>query len=157
MTSVCTASDDAIIAAYKANGTYSKTAKELNISRQHVSKVVRKYNTINTTITKCDECKSTLIMEITQENALSDLSNQMKQYTDNYQTAIEKKDEKAAYAWSTARRDLLEKMLKVTGLYNTPLPTPIFAQESVGNLSDEEVEARARAILRKRCGDGGLK
>ena len=62
--------------------------------------------------------KGALRLEISQENALSDLSGQMKEYTDRYDKAMLDGDEKAAYAWSSRRVDLLEKMLKVTGLYD---------------------------------------
>jgi len=66
--------------------------------------------------------KGAVRLEITQENALSDLSKQMEQYTVNYERAIKDGDEKAALAWSARRVKLLERMLKVTGLYNNNAP-----------------------------------
>ena len=60
--------------------------------------------------------RGTIRLEINQENAISELSRQIVQYTENYERAIKLNDEDTAFKWSRNRIDLLEKMLRVTGL-----------------------------------------
>ena len=62
--------------------------------------------------------RQTIRLEITQENALTELSKQMQVYTQNFERAMKDGDEKSAYAWSQNRIALLDKMLRVTGLYS---------------------------------------
>jgi hypothetical protein len=64
-----------------------------------------------------DTIRATMRLEITQENTLSELAVQMKDYTDQYNNAMERGDEKAAYAWSQNRIKLIDMMAKITGLY----------------------------------------
>ena len=92
------------------------TAKELGVSE----KAVRNFRDKMRKGGEKDDfaaLKGRLRLDLTQENALSELSKQMKQYTDNYDRAI-LEDEKAALLWSRNRIDLLEKMLRVTGIYD---------------------------------------
>jgi transposase len=112
--------DSKIIELHCNGRSYTEIAHDLGISRQLASRVVRKYAENNGPITNNDDYRAAVKIEVTRENALSELSKQMTECTRNYDAAMGKKpsDEKAAYAWSTARRDLLDKMLKVTGLYN---------------------------------------
>jgi hypothetical protein len=103
-------------------------SKELNVSRGAVS-------TFKALLMKADQSlqtngmKAVARLEISQENALSELSKQLEQYTENYERSMRpnedgKVDEKGAYAWSTNRISLLREMLKVTGLYDAPKEQP---------------------------------
>ena len=102
-------------------------AEELGVSRKAISSFKRKIRkgaekvqTAQTEALQTAILKGAIRLEISQENALSDLSMQMIQYTAHYEQAVKNDDMKAAYAWSARRVDLLEKMLKVTGLYDAP-------------------------------------
>ena len=66
-------------------------------------------------------------MEVTQENALSQLSKQLSEYTDEYEKARTGGDPEMATRWAALRLKLLDMMNKVTGLYNerAPQTTPI--------------------------------
>jgi predicted transcriptional regulator len=94
-------------------------AKQLGVTRQAFYAYKKKARNITQTV-QTSVLKGALRLEISQENALSDLADQMKEYTDQYEKAVKDDDMKAAYAWSARRVDLLEKMLKVTGLYEAP-------------------------------------
>jgi len=107
------------------------------------------------TLSKGDEMgtiRQQVRLEISQEKALSELATQLKQYTDNYELAMKAGKTSEAYSWSSRRVDLLEKMLKVTGLYdaNTRLDKelpPQSIQDDVALLSDEELIRRATDII----------
>ncbi len=57
-------------------------------------------------------------LEVNQENALTELSNQMHEYTKQYEQALADGDMRLAGSWSQNRMALLDKMLRVTGLYS---------------------------------------
>jgi hypothetical protein len=83
----------------------------------------------------------------------------MEQYTENYERAVNSDDMKGAYAWSARRVDLLEKMLRVTGLYDKSKEEMVRGEviksvseeaEAVHQMPDEELERRTIDILAKR-------
>lgn len=118
---------DSEIVALHVNGlNYTQIAEQLNITRQTVAKVVKKHTENNKALTNepasIDVLKATIRLEINQENTLSELANQMKDYTDQYEKAMSAGDERSAYAWSQNRIKLVDMMAKITGLYN---PRPI--------------------------------
>jgi len=116
------ASEAVIMDKIIAGWSDTKISKELKVSRPVVAKVRADYQNRTKTITNIDELKPLIRLEINQENTLSELANQMKDYTDQYNKAMSNNDEKAAYAWSQNRIKLVDMMAKITGLYN---PRPI--------------------------------
>jgi predicted transcriptional regulator len=133
-------------------------SKELGVSRGAVS-------TFKGMLMKADQSlqtngiKAVARLEISQEEALSQLSTQLQQYTENYEKAMKpdgdgKVDEKAAYAWSCQRIALLDKMLRVTGLYCEKVKPPKDEEqqlnEAAGMMSDQELEERVKQIVERR-------
>ena len=118
--------DSDIIALHINGFNYTQIAEQLNITRQTVSKVVKKYTENNKALTNeptsLEALKNVIKLEITQENTLSELAKQMKDYTDQYEKAMKAGDERSAYAWSQNRIKLVDMMAKITGLYS---PRPI--------------------------------
>lgn len=114
---------DSEILALHLNGlNYTQIAKRLNLTRQTVAKVVKNCTNGNQILTdgstSIETLKDVIRLEITQENTLTELAEQLKDYTDQYEAAKGRDDEKAAYAWSQNRIKLIDMMAKITGLYN---------------------------------------
>ncbi len=114
--------DSVIMDRLITGGSNTQIGKDLGVSRQYVAKVREKLLNPKEIITNVNELKPIIRLEITQENTLSELSNQMKDYTDQYEKAMKAGDERSAYAWSQNRIKLVDMMAKITGLYN---PRPI--------------------------------
>lgn len=95
-----------------------QVAERLKLSRGYVRKVCNKYKNSDITKPLHPEVREIIRLEITQENTLSELTKQMKEYTDRYNQAIAAGDEKAAYAWSQNRIKIIDMMAKITGLYD---------------------------------------
>jgi predicted transcriptional regulator len=113
------AAPDSKIIALHCNGlSYTDIGKELGITRQCVARAVKKHVERNGDVTDLEAVHAAVRIEITREDALSDMFEQGEEYTKNYKRCMTNNDEKGAYAWAIARRDLLDKKLKVTGLYN---------------------------------------
>jgi len=85
-----------------------------DINRQAVSRYLR--NTLD--IEQEANARAAIRLEVNQENAVSELSSQLNEYTANYNAAMDRGDERAAAVWSRNRIDLLKEMLRVTGLYD---------------------------------------
>ena len=62
--------------------------------------------------------RQTIRLEITQENALTELSKQMQEATEGFDKAKVEDDQRMMAMWSERRIALLDKMLRVTGLYS---------------------------------------
>ena len=99
-----------------------QVAERLKLSRGYVRKVCDKYKNSDITKPLHPQVREIIRLEITQENTLSELAKQMKDYTDQYEKAMNTGDERSAYAWSQNRIKLVDMMAKITGLYN---PRPI--------------------------------
>ena len=121
------ASEAVIMDKIITGGTNTQIGKDLGVSRQYVAKVRDKLQNKQELITNTSELKAIIRLEINQENTLSELAEQMKDYTDQYNKAMNNNDEKAAYAWSQNRIKLVDMMAKITGLYN---PRPIEQQST---------------------------
>jgi hypothetical protein len=119
-------------------------AKELGVTRQAFYAYKKKARNLTESV----QAKGMIRLEISQENALSELSGQMLQYTENYERSMQNGDEKGAYAWSARRIDLLEKMLKVTGLYEAPTTKqePIMIRFVTVEGRDRAEEVRAAIV-----------
>jgi len=121
--------DSEIINQHLNGLNYTQIGENLKLTRQTVSKVVKKHLEDNNQLTKqptnqpisLDDMRTIIKLEITQENTLTELSEQMKDYTDNYERAVKNEDEKSAYAWSQNRLKIIDMMAKITGLYNAPV------------------------------------
>ena len=83
-------------------------------------------------------------LEINQENAVSELSNQLSEYTNNYNEAMKRCEERAAAVWSRNRIDLLKEMLRVTGLY-----------DKARKEAEREEDVEIRMVMITRCPDCG--
>lgn len=141
---------DKVLALLLEGKPHTGIARELGITRRAVDSYAKLISNGAQSVRNGGPVKGALRLEISQENALSELSKQIGQYTENYELAISEGDGKAAYAWSTNRIALLREMLKVTGLYAEKVQAPPSEQEALARMSDEEVERRAREILAKR-------
>ena len=115
---------DKVLAAILEGTPHVQIATELGVSRGAVAAYAKKISNPAQSLQSRQDVKGAIRLEISQENALSDLADQMKEYSDRYEKAIKDDDMKAAYAWSARRVDLLEKMLKVTGLYDGKAALP---------------------------------
>jgi predicted transcriptional regulator len=142
-----------VLAAILEGKPRTQIATELGVSRGAVAAYAKKISNPAQSLQSRQDVKGAIRLEISQENALSDLADQMKEYTDRYEKAIKGDDMKAAYAWSSRRVELLEKMLKVTGLYEAPTtkeePIEIRFIEVSGRDRQEEVRA---AIVKALAG-----
>lgn len=133
------ASDDVIMDRIITGGTNTQIGKDLGVSRQYVAKVRDKLQNKQELITNTAELKAVIRLEINQENTLSELANQMKDYTDRYNKAMDANDERSAYAWSQNRIKLVDMMAKITGLYN-PRPIEPTANDSAITINFELVD-----------------
>jgi len=120
--------DSDIIAKHLNGLSYSQIGRDLRITRQTVSKVVKKYIETNTSLTitptAVDELRTVIKLEITQENTLTELSTQLAEYTDEYNKAT---DPREKVAWSQNRLKIIDMMAKITGLYNGTLSQSVQA------------------------------
>lgn len=120
-------------------GSNTQIGKDLGVSRQYVAKVRERMQNSQELITNANELKPIIRLEITQEDTLNDLSEQLKEYTDQYKAALDRKDERSAYAWSQNRIKLIDMMAKITGLYN-PRPIEQQATDSAITINFELVD-----------------
>ena len=141
--------------------TDTDIAKELEVPRKSVYAFKRKMG-IGNESGQTSVLKATIRLEISQENALSELAKQLKQYSDNYDRAMHE-DEKAAILWSRNRIDLLKEMFRITGLYAEKVAPPIpngLAPSDVAHLviealASESDEVKERVVARLTSLVGG--
>ncbi len=117
--------------------------------------------------TQMGTIRQSVKLEVSQENALSELTRQLQQYTDNYDKAMEaagqaetegeaKSLRGEAHSWSARRVDLLKEMLKVTGLYAEgmrPKPDKDDPDADVERMTDQELRDNAAKLLAKGTQD----
>lgn len=156
-----TVNDSTIAAAVAAGGSDRSVARALHVGRERVS-AVRKMATAlvpfkAVPVLSVDQFKALCILEISQEETRNEFSDQLNEYTQNYRKAMDSRppDLDAATKWSALRVRLLEQMVKISGLDKRCEIPQTSEAEAVSRLTDEEVDARARAILAKR--DSGNK
>ena len=149
------------IAALIAKGlNNSEIARALHVDRKRVAKVRGYTNTLTNppksptvvaaeAVAEVDTIKAIVRLELSQEETLNEFSDQLQEYTQNYRDAMRIGDQDGAQKWAVLRLKLLEHMIKVSGLADRQAaqtsPAEVLAQ-----MSDEEVEQRARAILARR-------
>jgi transcriptional regulator len=123
---------DRVLALKLAGNSYQDIADTLGLDKGQIQSYLSKVkqpngktanNSIQTTTAR-ELLTNQIRLEISQETALSELSKQLQDYTDEYNRAP---DDKAKYAWSQNRIRILQEMNKVTGLYeprqcNAPAP-----------------------------------
>ena len=100
--------------------TIERVAKDLSVSEWKVAQVRKHIRNPTQTPGTTDALKAVIRLEISQESALSDLATQIKDYTDNYNDAMNRGDEKAAFGWSQNRIKCVDMMARITGLYERP-------------------------------------
>ena len=139
---------DKVLAAILEGKPHTQIATDLGMSRGAVAAYAKKISNPAQSLQSRQDVKGAIRLEISQENALSDLADQMKEYTDRYEKAVKDDDMKAAYAWSARRVDLLEKMLKVTGVYEAPTAKqePIVTRFIDESGRDRAEEVRAAVV-----------
>jgi hypothetical protein len=131
----------------------SEIARQLKVDRKRVASVRGLINpstppTLDSMT--LDKIRAVARLELSQEETLNEFSDQLGEYTKNYKSAMLLGDQEAAAKWAVLRVKLLESMIKISGLdkrCELPPPDP---QDALYNMSDEEVERRAREILAKR-------
>lgn len=106
-----------IITARLDGMTQAEIAEKFDLNEGQVQRYLAKVDETRLTQRKSAR-RDALILEINQENAISELAKQLNEYSVNYNDAMNRGDEKAAYGWSRNRLDILEKMLRVSGLYD---------------------------------------
>jgi predicted transcriptional regulator len=138
-----------VLAAILEGKPHTQIATELGLSRGAVAAYAKKVSNPAQSLQSRQDVRGAIRLEISQENALSDLADQMKEYTDRYEKAIKGDDMKAAYAWSARRVDLLEKMLKVTGLYEAPMTKQEPLEIRFIEVGSRDQEDKLRAAMAK--------
>jgi transposase len=86
--------------------------KELGVSRDTFYAWKRKLSNPNL----CPTVRGAVRMELSQENAVSEIVDQLYDYTQNYRNAMARGDEELAGKWANLRTKLGETWVKVTGL-----------------------------------------
>ena len=94
--------------------------------------------------------RAVALLELNQEETRNEFSDQLHEYTKNYKDAMKIGDVDNASKWSMLRLRLLEQMIKISGIDRTRTDAGPSAQQIALDLTDEEVERRAREILAKR-------
>lgn len=95
--------------------TTTAIAKELGISRGALTTYKRAYLKAGESL-QTDGLKATMRMELSRENAISEIIDQLYEYTQNYRNAMARGDEELAGKWANLRTKLGETWVKVTGL-----------------------------------------
>ena len=139
---------DQVIAMHLDGKSQQVIADKLGIKRHQVQTYLSRINVLSVENLNNPNTNGQVRLEINQENALSELANQLQDYSDEYEGAL---DPKEKFAWSQNRIRILQEMNRVTGLYGSKCASPTTdPQVLLDQLSDEEVERRARDILAKR-------
>jgi len=148
--------EDKVACMILAKHTDSSIGRELGISRQAVGRY-RKQTTNLTDTKQLTGLKAIVRMEVSQENALSELSLQMADYTKEYKAALGEGqigtkdrpiviDTDAAHKWGALRLRCLEMMIKVTGL-DKGIPQAPPAQTDLTQVPNAELEARILELI----------
>jgi len=148
--------DSDIASLIVAGKNNSEIARALHVDRKRVAKVRELAASTSTSLsphsggTSLDTVRAIVRLEMSQEEAINEYSDQLAEYTRNYRAAIRLGDQEAATRWASLRLKLLEMMVRISGLEKrAPVSAPS-SQEVLSQMTDEEVERRAREILAKR-------
>jgi DNA-binding MarR family transcriptional regulator len=133
--------DDKIMALHVNGRTFTAIGKELGITRQYVAKVVKRYLAADASLTMSDEYRAAVRLEVTQENALTELITQLNDYNEEYVKAGKGGDKEMQSRWAALRLKTLDLMNKVTGLYDE---RKVAAQEYHIVWEDEGFESEGR-------------
>ncbi len=146
--------DSDIASLIVAGKNNSEIARALHVDRKRVAKV--RELAASTSLspqsdgTSLDTVRAIVRLEMSQEEAINEYSDQLAEYTRNYRAAIRLGDQEAATRWASLRLKMLEMMVRISGLEKrAPVSAPS-SQEVLSQMTDEEVERRAREILAKR-------
>jgi len=156
------ASDSEIASLIAQGMNNSEIARACHVDRRRIAKLREMVNPCSNALDMpipIDTVRAVVRLELTQEKTLNEFSDQLAEYTKNYKLAMEQKDEDGvnvpdldgAGKWAFLRLRLLEHMIKISGLSaRRPEEPPPTTQDALNVMTDQEVEARARAILAKR-------
>ena len=97
-----------------------------------------------------DRIKAACRLELNQEETRNEFSDQLHEYTKNYKDAMKIGDVESAGKWSVLRVQLLKEMIKISGIDRMRTDGGPSTQQVLSEMTDEEVERRAREILAKR-------
>lgn len=131
----------------------SEIARALHVDRKRVAKVRSLANLPSESLKQpvpIDTVLAIVRLEMSQEEAINEYSDQLAEYTKNYRSAIRLGDQEAATRWAALRLKMLEMMVRISGLEKRPPVSAQSSQEVLSQMTDEEVERRAREILAKR-------
>jgi hypothetical protein len=146
------ASDSDIASLIAQDMNNSEIARALHVDRKRAAAVRNLMNHPADLLDKpvsIDRVRAIVRLELTQEETLNELSDQLAEYTKNYKASMLLRDNDAAGKWAVLRLKILESMIKITQLDQRiePPPSP---QDAISQMSDEEVERRAKGILARR-------
>ena len=144
-----TVSDTEIAMAIKAGRADREIARTYHVGRDRVSRI-RKAPRGMVVKAEMDHVKAVLLLELNQEETRDEFSDQLHEYTQNYRNSMKGGDIDAATKWSALRVRLLEQMIKISGIDRIRTDSGPSAQNALSDMSDEEVERRAREIIAKR-------
>lgn len=112
------ASDAEIINGLLNGLTTLEVATSLGVSESKVKLVKREHMKPDQNLPSIEVLKAVVRLEITQENTLTELSEQLAEYTTQYKDAT---DPREKHAWSQNRLKIIDMMAKITGLYERPM------------------------------------
>lgn len=147
------ASDAEIAVLITQGKSNSDVARALHVDRKRVAKVRSMANLPSESLklpVPLDTVRAIVRLEMSQEETISEFTEQLMEYTQNYRTAIKDGDHNAAGKWAVLRLQLLDRMIQISGLQNRAARKEESAQDLLNSMTDEEVERRAREILAKR-------
>lgn len=150
-----TAVSDSMIAAKITAGRSDRDiARALHVGRDRVAKVRRLGTGAEVIkaepVPDLDRIKAAVRLELNQEETRNEFSDQLHEYTKNYKDAMRIGDTESAGKWSVLRVQLLKEMIKISGIDRMRIEAGPSAQNALSDMSDEEVERRAREIIAKR-------
>lgn len=142
-------SDTEIVLAIRSGMSEREIARTYHVGRDRVRKIK---NLPRGSVIKAetDPIKAVVLLELSQEETRNEFSDQLHEYTKNYKDAMKIGDVDNASKWSMLRLRLLEQMIKISGIDRIRTDASSSAQQIALELTDEEVERRAREILAKR-------
>ncbi len=144
-----TATDSEIALAIRSGKSDRDIARTYHVGRDRVARI-RKLPSGLAVKAELDPVKAVILLELSQEETRNEFSDQLHEYTQNYKRAMKDGDVDAATKWSALRVRLLEQMIKISGIDRMRTEGGPSAQQVLSEMTDEEVERRAREILAKR-------
>jgi hypothetical protein len=142
-------SDIEIALEIRSGKTDTEIARIYHVGRNRIRKI-RNLPNCSVIGSEMEPFRAVALLELNQEETRNEFSDQLHEYTKNYKDAMKIGDIDSASKWSMLRLRLLEQMIKISGIDRTRTDAGPSVQQIALDLTDEEVERRAREILAKR-------